>query len=572
MKKMLWLFWILAACTGVQAQVSMGTFNYRTVWAWDGVPDEYWDVTYTNTGSSAVTVEVWATLNDGGSPSGAGATWDDWEDTIVLQPGETSRVFTGYRLGNRPSNAPGEQPSRYYWWRLGAPPPPPPNAAPSVSWTSAPSTVSHAGGYWIAAHGHDDDGNLTEVRIWKNGVPFSSVGGGNGYDSDAGNWSADNGPQTITFTAQAFDASGAVSAVILHTVSVSPPPNAAPVIWWTSAPASAAHNASYTISAHGHDDNGNLTEVRIWKNGAPWSFVNGGNAFDRAAGGATSDGGPQTVTFTAHAVDGAGAVSATISHSVTIGAPPPVQYTLTTQASPGGSVSGGGTFNAGTNVAVSATPGATYEFVGWSGDASGLANPISVLVDRNKTVQANFALRSYALTTAASGGGSVTAGGTYPHGSTVTVTATPSSGYRFTGWSGDASGSAVSVTVTMTAQRSVTANFAAKAPQIVNFPPPADRSIPAPAFPPGGSATSGLPVTYTVVSGPATIVGGQIQVNGPGSITVRASQPGDDFYLPAADVLRTFNAVAAAVVKVVPASRVILAERLQRSPNFVLQR
>lgn len=71
---------------------------------------------------------------------------------------------------------------------------------------------------------------------------------------------------------------------------------------------------------------------------------------------------------------------------------------------------------------------------------------------------------NYSLTTnvSPSGGGTVTRSPnatTYASGTVVTLTATPASGYTFTGWSGDVTGTASSVTVTMTANRTVTANF-----------------------------------------------------------------------------------------------------------------
>jgi hypothetical protein len=34
------------------------------------------------------------------------------------------------------------------------------------------------------AHGHDADGNLTQVNVWKNGSAFAFAGGGNGTDGD----------------------------------------------------------------------------------------------------------------------------------------------------------------------------------------------------------------------------------------------------------------------------------------------------------------------------------------------------------------------------------------------------
>lgn len=69
----------------------------------------------------------------------------------------------------------------------------------------------------------------------------------------------------------------------------------------------------------------------------------------------------------------------------------------------------------------------------------------------------------YNLTVNVAGQGSVTpTGGTYAAGTVVTLTATPASGYTFDGWSGDVSGSAASITVTMDADTSVTATFTAE--------------------------------------------------------------------------------------------------------------
>jgi len=59
-------------------------------------------------------------------------------------------------------------------------------------------------------------------------------------------------------------------------------------------------------------------------------------------------------------------------------------------------------------------------------------------------------------------GGSVTLdppGGTYPEGTVVTLTAAPAENYGFAGWSGDASGTSSTITVTMDSDKSVTAHF-----------------------------------------------------------------------------------------------------------------
>ena len=71
------------------------------------------------------------------------------------------------------------------------------------------------------------------------------------------------------------------------------------------------------------------------------------------------------------------------------------------------------------------------------------------------------ALRTTLTTTATpAGGGSVSPPGdqTRKYGSSVTVTATPAAGYKFTGWSGDCSGTGDCVLV-MDGSKSVTANF-----------------------------------------------------------------------------------------------------------------
>ena len=147
------------------------------------------------------------------------------------------------------------------------------------------------------------------------------------------------------------------------------------------------------------------------------------------------------------------------------------QYTLTVAVSP----SGGGSvakspdqtqYAAGTVVTLTATPAAGYTFSQWQGDATGSTNPTTVTMNANRTVTAVFTpVAQYTLTVAASppGGGTVAlspSGGTYASGTVVTLTATAASGYSFGSWSGDASGATNPATVTMNANKSVTANFA----------------------------------------------------------------------------------------------------------------
>jgi uncharacterized repeat protein (TIGR02543 family) len=73
-------------------------------------------------------------------------------------------------------------------------------------------------------------------------------------------------------------------------------------------------------------------------------------------------------------------------------------------------------------------------------------------------------LTKYTLSTTISpksGGTIEPTGGTYDDGAQVTLAATPTQGYAFDGWSGDATGTSSPITVTMNSNKSITANFKA---------------------------------------------------------------------------------------------------------------
>ena len=144
------------------------------------------------------------------------------------------------------------------------------------------------------------------------------------------------------------------------------------------------------------------------------------------------------------------------------------QYTLTTNTVGNGSISlnpPGGTYCEGTVVTVTAIPDAGWQFDGWSGALSGTTNPADITMDANKSVTATFSqlpVEQYTLTVNTVGQGSVTLnppGGVYDDGTVVTLTAVPNSGWKFDNWSGDLTGSANPDTITMNANKTVTANF-----------------------------------------------------------------------------------------------------------------
>jgi uncharacterized repeat protein (TIGR02543 family) len=147
-------------------------------------------------------------------------------------------------------------------------------------------------------------------------------------------------------------------------------------------------------------------------------------------------------------------------------------YSLTTNVSPsgGGTVSrspNATTYASGTVVTLTASPASGYTFTGWSGDVTGTSTSVTVTMTANRTVTASFTNSTgttYTLTTTVNpgAGGTITRSPnatTYAAGTVVTLTATPASGYVFTGWSGGASGTNATTTVTMNANTSVTAGF-----------------------------------------------------------------------------------------------------------------
>ncbi len=166
------------------------------------------------------------------------------------------------------------------------------------------------------------------------------------------------------------------------------------------------------------------------------------------------------------------------SGSVTPPPPPPVvsTYTLQTSVSGAGSVTvspNGGSYADGTVVTLTAVPSQGYQFTGWSGNLSGSSNPATITMNGDKSVTANFAVvapSTYTLSVSTMGLGSVALnppGGQYASGTVVTLTATADSGYEFTGWNGDASGTSNPVTVVMNSQKSVIAHFSSTGGNLV---------------------------------------------------------------------------------------------------------
>jgi hypothetical protein len=77
-------------------------------------------------------------------------------------------------------------------------------------------------------------------------------------------------------------------------------------------------------------------------------------------------------------------------------------------------------------------------------------------------------------------------------------------------------------------------------PQSIVFNQPADTIYPSAAIVLNATASSGLAITYTVVSGNAYVSGNTVVLTGGGMVTVQANQAGNANYSAAASVQRTF--------------------------------
>ena len=146
---------------------------------------------------------------------------------------------------------------------------------------------------------------------------------------------------------------------------------------------------------------------------------------------------------------------------------PTINYTLTATAAEGGTVNTtGGTYQSGDSVQVTATPNDEYVFSGWSNGSTD--NPLIVVVSSNQTLSANFIKVTYSLTTTTEGEGTITEtivssgkSTDYNSGSVVRLTAVPSSGWGFNGWTGDYVGVENPLEVDVTQAKSFNAVFEA---------------------------------------------------------------------------------------------------------------
>lgn len=117
------------------------------------------------------------------------------------------------------------------------------------------------------------------------------------------------------------------------------------------------------------------------------------------------------------------------------------QYTVELDVAPsaGGTVTGNGTYNYGSNVNLTATPATGYQFVNWTSGGTVVSTNANYTIGgirEDIRYTANFSLLTYTVDAEVNpqNSGTVSGTGTFNYGTDVTLTASPASGYNFVNW------------------------------------------------------------------------------------------------------------------------------------------
>ncbi len=151
-------------------------------------------------------------------------------------------------------------------------------------------------------------------------------------------------------------------------------------------------------------------------------------------------------------------------------------YSVEVTANPSGggtvSPSASETYQEGEEIEIQADPNEEYLFTNWTGDVEGSDNPLSLTVDQDYSITANFEVKNYELTVNTEGEGTVSESvlnqksKDYEHGTVVELTANPADGWTFVEWQGDTTGTENPAQITVDGAKEVTAVFEKKSYQL----------------------------------------------------------------------------------------------------------
>ena len=142
-----------------------------------------------------------------------------------------------------------------------------------------------------------------------------------------------------------------------------------------------------------------------------------------------------------------------------------IQYDVVFSATEGGTINTiGGRYDVGTSITITAQPSLEYRFTSWSNGST--TNPLTITVDRNLNLQANFTKKTFPLTLITNGEGRieteiVSSGKNtdYTIGTILRLTAIAEEDWGFTAWSGSISATTNPIEISIDEAQTVFANF-----------------------------------------------------------------------------------------------------------------
>lgn len=144
------------------------------------------------------------------------------------------------------------------------------------------------------------------------------------------------------------------------------------------------------------------------------------------------------------------------------------KYTLSVSSNDGGDVSSpGGSYNEGSSVTITASPNSEYLFENWSNGST--ENPLTITVNQNLSLTANFVKRKYPLTINIQGEGTVreeivssarsSDPKEYNSGTRVRLIADPIGDWVFEQWTGSVTETTQEITITLDEPKTVNVRF-----------------------------------------------------------------------------------------------------------------
>jgi len=248
---------------------------------------------------------------------------------------------------------------------------------------------------------------------------------------------------------------------------------------WTDGVTVASTNASYQFAMAGNKtlvaNFAPRYAVSVASNPMLGGTTTGGGIFNSGASVTVTAAANSGFTFT-NWTEGVNIVSSTASYQFNIignrtlvANYAAIPYTIVVQSNPlaGGITNGGGTFNSGASVTVTAAANTGFTFINWmerGNIVSTSANYTFVILD-NRVLEAVYAAIPYTVSLVSNPllGGTNTGGGIYNSGALVTVKATPNVGFTFRNWTEGLNivSSSATYLFTITGNRTLTANYAA---------------------------------------------------------------------------------------------------------------